>query len=102
MFQLIAKQMFVETNKQIVSMAYTSIKQLSESDYPCFKPLLVLNSIIKSIMSEKYFPFNDSVKDLQSILWIFKIAFDKHGGRVNSGDSRNYIRTFFDGINYRI
>ncbi len=51
-------------------------------------------------MSEKYFTFDDSVKELQSVLWIFKIAFDKkHGGKVNSGDSRNYIHSFFDGIN---
>jgi len=37
------------------------------------------------------------VKDLQSVLWIFQIAYDKHGGRVRSGDSRYYIKSIFDG-----
>ncbi|CAG2110598.1 unnamed protein product [Medioppia subpectinata] len=57
---LIAKQLLIEDNRQIVNMAYTSIKWLSESEHPCHKPF---------------------VKDLQSVLWLYKIAFDRQGGR---------------------
>ena len=38
-FQLIAKQLLVEDNRQVVNMAYTTIKWLSESEHPCHKPL---------------------------------------------------------------
>ncbi|CAG2163742.1 unnamed protein product, partial [Oppiella nova] len=72
---LIAKQLLVEDNRQVVNMAYTTIKWLSESEHPCHKPF---------------------VKDLQSVLWLYKIAFDRQGGRVRKGDSRAYMRSLFD------
>jgi hypothetical protein len=64
-----------EKNRQIVNYAYSTVKSYGKSQLPCTKK---------------------HSSDIKNAMWLFKIAYDRHGARIRRGDSWSNVQTRYD------